>query len=81
MTTLDLFVQNARSVLDRDKITYAELSARSGLSRSSITDFFKRRYPDPRLSTLERISDAIGVSVHTLLRVPQAEKKKRTKRG
>lgn len=54
-------IQGIKAYLKENKITYSELSAKSGIHISTLNYIFTRRTANPRTDTMRAIESALGV--------------------
>ncbi len=55
-------VQALKSHLKNQKITYEQLSERSGIPLNTLKNIFSGRTPNPRIDTMQAIEAALGLS-------------------
>ncbi|MBS1871127.1 MAG: helix-turn-helix transcriptional regulator [Actinobacteria bacterium] len=63
---LQAFARRVRRARRERDLTQEALAARAGLSAKHLSDI-ERANTDPRLTTVLRLADALGASVHQLL--------------
>lgn len=70
MGAVQTAASNIREIRERKGLSGEQLGARAGVTSSTIFDIERGRKV-PRLSTLEAIAQALGVSVTRLLKAPE----------
>lgn len=55
----ELTVREAR---ERKRLTQEQLAAESGIDQSTISDLETGRHTNPRLTTVQRLADALGIA-------------------
>ena len=53
--------QEIKNYLKANKITYQELSDRSGISLNTLKNIFSGKTPNPRIDTMQAIERALGI--------------------
>lgn len=60
-------VANLKHYLDVKRVSMNELSRRAGLSQTGVFDIINARARSPRLETLEKLAEALEITVADLL--------------
>jgi transcriptional regulator with XRE-family HTH domain len=60
-------VANLKHYLDERRVSMNELSRRAGLSQTGVYDIINSRARSPRLETLEKLAEALDITVADLL--------------
>lgn len=55
-------IQATKAYLKANKITYEQLSERSGIPLNTLKNIFSGRTPNPRIDTMQAIEAALGLS-------------------
>lgn len=59
----DTFATRLRSLRTKARLSVADLAEKSGINRTYIHNLEDGRRPDPRLSLLVKLADALGVTL------------------
>lgn len=62
-----ILAQNLRREMERQHLTMAALSRKAGTNSTQVYDILNERTRSPRLDTVEKLADALHVSVLDLL--------------
>lgn len=55
-------IEAIKLYLQSNKISYSELSSKSGVPINTLKSIFSRRTPNPRIDTLRAIEEALGLN-------------------
>ena len=55
-------IQSTKSYLKSNKITYEQLSERSGIPLNTLKNIFSGRTPNPRIDTMQAIEEALELN-------------------
>lgn len=59
--------ENIKILRDKNKMTIKELSLKSGVGQSTISDIETGKAKNPRMETLQKLASSFGVNVNSLL--------------
>ena len=63
---METVIKRIIAIMERDNIKAAELARRTGIDRSSISHYLRGDYR-PKIENIEKIADALGVTVSYLV--------------
>ena len=59
-------IQTLKTYLKSNKITYEQLSERSGIPLNTLKNIFSGRTPNPRIDTMQAIEAALGLNTREI---------------
>jgi len=65
---LSIIAKNIKKYREKKRISQDKLSKLASITLHTITKIESRATPDPRIETVKKIADALGVSVDDLLK-------------
>ncbi len=65
---LSIIAQNIKKYREKNGISQDKLSKLAGITLNTITKIESGATPDPRIETVRKIADALGISVDDLLK-------------
>ena len=67
-------IQEIKDYLKVNKITYQELSDRSGISLNTLKNIFRGKTENPRIDTMQAIENALGINEPRTEEITEEEK-------